>query len=140
MRTLTRLFVLCAVLALPSVSFAATGDGSPTDPNLVYVGRWDKSNPSQPRSHWGGAYIRAEFTGSSLSVKLGQRVDLAVFIDSKPVSMKMGANGVVSLATGLGVVTTPSRWSRVSNPIKSFSKVSRWHRVGPPCLPPKPKP
>ncbi|MBK9579843.1 MAG: hypothetical protein IPO40_22490 [Fibrobacteres bacterium] len=102
MRTLTRLFVLCAVLALPSVSFAATGDGSPTDPNLVYVGRWDKSNPSQPRSHWGGAYIRAEFTGSSLSVKLGQRVDLAVFIDSKPVSMKMGANGVVSLATGLG--------------------------------------
>lgn len=101
MTTTARLFLLSFLLAIPHLAFAATGDGSPTDANLVYVGRWDRSNASQPHSHWGGAYIRCEFTGTSLSVKLGQRVDLAVFIDSKPVSMKLGVNGTVSLASGL---------------------------------------
>jgi lysophospholipase L1-like esterase len=97
----SRFLALRLFLVLPLAVIAATGDGSPTDANLVYVGRWDKSTPSAPHSYWGGAYIRADFTGTSLSVKLGKRVDLAVFIDSKPVSMKMGVNGTVSLASGL---------------------------------------
>jgi len=101
MTTTARLFLLSFLLAIPGVALAATGDGSPTDANLVYVGRWDRSNASQPHSYWGGAYIRCEFTGTSLSVKLGQRVDLAVFVDSKPVAMKLGVNGTVSLASGL---------------------------------------
>lgn len=96
-----RTLALCTLILLPGAVLAATGDGSPTDANLVYVGRWDKSNASAPHSYWGGAYIRADFTGTSLSAKLGQRVDLAVFIDNKAVSMKMGANGTVSLASGL---------------------------------------
>ena len=98
-----RLGALFAFLLLttPLSVAAAVGDGSPTDPNLVYVGRWDNSNPSAPHSYWGGAYIRAEFTGTSLSVKLGRKVDLAVFIDDKPVSMKMGVQGTVPLASGL---------------------------------------
>lgn len=89
------------LIATPLSVAAAVGDGSPTDPNLVYVGRWDNANPSAPHSYWGGAYIRAEFTGTSLSVKLGKKVDLAVFVDDKPVSMKMGVQGTVSLASGL---------------------------------------
>lgn len=89
------------LIATPLSVAAAVGDGSPTDPNLVYVGRWDNANPSAPHSYWGGAYIRAEFTGTSLSVKLGRKVDLAVFIDDKPVSMKMGVQGTVPLASGL---------------------------------------
>jgi lysophospholipase L1-like esterase len=101
MKFLSHLVGLWILMILPLNAMAATGDGSPTDPNLVYVGRWDKSNPSSPHSYWGGAYIRAEFTGTSLSVKLGQRVDLAVFIDTKPVSIKTGSNGTVSLASGL---------------------------------------
>jgi len=101
MHSHTRILTMFYLLALPLSTVAATGDGSPTDPNLVYVGRWDRSNPSAPHSHWGGAYIRAEFTGTSLSVKLGQRVDLAVFIDTKPVSIKTGVNGTVALASGL---------------------------------------
>lgn len=101
MKNSIRFLVPCLFLALAGTSLAATGDGSPTDANLVYVGRWDKSTPTAPHSYWGGAYIRAGFTGTSLSVKLGRRVDLAVFIDSKPVSMKMGASGTVSLASGL---------------------------------------
>lgn len=101
MTTLAQSIFLGIVLAMSRFAVAATGDGSPTDQNLVYVGRWDRSVPSAPHSHWGGAYIRAEFTGTSLSVRLGQRVDLAVFIDDHPVAMKPGVNGTVSLASGL---------------------------------------
>lgn len=34
-------------------------DGSLADNNLVYVGRWDKSDAGNYRSNWGGAYVRA---------------------------------------------------------------------------------
>lgn len=80
---------------------AAAGDGTPRDPNIRFVGRWDTSSPDAPRSYWGGAYLRTGFTGSSLSIKLGKAVDIAVFIDSKPAVIKRGANGTVSLASGL---------------------------------------
>lgn len=98
-----RLLALVLVLPLltPMVVLAATGDGSPQDANLLYVGRWDRGNASAPRSYWGGAYIRTGFTGTSLSVKLGKAVDLAIFIDNKPAVIKRGANGTVSLASGL---------------------------------------
>ncbi|MCB9496148.1 MAG: SGNH/GDSL hydrolase family protein [Fibrobacteria bacterium] len=88
-------------LATPVRSLAAVGDGTPQDTNLVFVGRWDTSSPSAPHSYWGGAYIRTGFTGNSLSVKLGKSVDLAITIDGRPPVIKRGANGTVSLASGL---------------------------------------
>lgn len=93
-----------AVLMLglfPLLAHGATGDGSPQDANLLYVGRWDKSNPSAPHSYWGGAYVRTGFTGTSISAKLGKGADIAIFIDNKPAVIKTGANGTVSLASGL---------------------------------------
>ena len=95
------LFILVLPLLLCIPAPAATGDGSPQDANLLYVGRWDRSNGSAPRSYWGGAYVRTGFTGTNLSAKLGKAVDLAVFIDDKPAVIKRGANGTVSLASGL---------------------------------------
>lgn len=80
---------------------AATGDGSPSDANLKFVGRWDVSTPDAPHSYWGGAYVRTGFTGSTLSVKLGKSADIAVFIDDNPVVIKTAAKGTVPLATGL---------------------------------------
>lgn len=94
-------FALLLPLLLPAIGLGATGDGSPQDANLLYVGRWDRSNAAAPRSYWGGAYVRTGFTGTSLSAKLGKGVDLAVFIDDKPAVIKRGANGTVSLASGL---------------------------------------
>lgn len=61
---------------LPVAAAAATGDGSPQDSNLLYVGRWDRSTASAPHSYWGGAYIRTGFTGTSLSAKLGKSADI----------------------------------------------------------------
>lgn len=103
MKPFTRIIFLSLFLVgtLPAFSHAAAGDGTPTDPNLLYVGRWDKSNANAPHSYWGGAYVRTGFTGTSLSVKLGKSADIAIFIDNKAVVMKTGANGTVSLASGL---------------------------------------
>lgn len=95
------LFALILPLLLSIAAPAATGDGSPQDANILYVGRWDRGNASAPRSYWGGAYVRTGFTGTSLSVKLGKAADIAVFIDNKPAVIKRGANGTVSLASGL---------------------------------------
>ena len=98
-----RLFLIALILPLllSIAAPAATGDGSPQDANLLYVGRWDRGNASAPRSYWGGAYVRTGFTGTSLSAKLGKAADIVVFIDDKPAVIKRGANGTVSLASGL---------------------------------------
>lgn len=49
-----------------------TGSGSiaPTNANLVYSGRWDFTNPSQPGQYWGGSQIRTRFAGTSVKIKL----------------------------------------------------------------------
>ena len=61
--------------------------GSPTDSNLRYLGRWDKSDPTVYHSHWGGAYLRARFTGTSLGI-LGRAVsggpNFMVSVDGEP--------------------------------------------------------
>jgi hypothetical protein len=103
MKKFTRIFLLPLVVfgTFATPASAAEGDGSPQDPNILYVGRWDKSNASAPHSYWGGAYVRTGFTGTSLSVKLGKSADIAVFIDDKAPVFKMGANGTVNLASGL---------------------------------------
>lgn len=98
---LAGLLLVALVCAMPEAARAATGDGSPQDPNLLYVGRWDKSNPSAPHSYWGGAYVRTGFTGTSIKVNLGKSACVVAFIDSRPAVIKDWANGVVTLATGL---------------------------------------
>ena len=57
---------------LPAVG-AATGNGSPTDPNIAFVGRWDTSNASAYVPYWAGAY----FTTGFITVKLKQRNSIA---------------------------------------------------------------
>ena len=62
-------------------------DGSPADTNLVYVGRWDKSDAQIYRSNWGGAYVRARFSGTSVRVKGGSAAggpNMMVSLDGAP--------------------------------------------------------
>lgn len=35
---------------------AAPGDGSVSDPNIVYAGRWDTTSGTAATTHWSGAY------------------------------------------------------------------------------------
>src|SRR3954468_3431701 len=59
------------LLVLSALTLIAAPDGSLSDTNIKYFGRWDFSNPSQYVSYWGGAYIRVNFSGTTIKVKLG---------------------------------------------------------------------
>lgn len=42
----------------------------PTDPNIQYIGRFDKTNPLIPKMYWTGSEIRINFQGTSLGIQL----------------------------------------------------------------------
>ncbi|MFY0574255.1 hypothetical protein ACN28S_07775 [Cystobacter fuscus] len=81
---------------LPMAS-AATGDGSPSDPNIVYVGRWDKGNASVYRSNWSGAYFRVDFTGTTVKLRLAAAAHVYVSIDGGAEASYPGATGTINL-------------------------------------------
>ncbi|GGG52712.1 SGNH/GDSL hydrolase family protein [Paenibacillus radicis (ex Gao et al. 2016)] len=54
---------------------------SVTDPNLKFVGRWDKSSSSVYKSYWGGSYMKTNFTGTHVTVKLARSASIYVSID-----------------------------------------------------------
>src|SRR5882762_8022031 len=56
------------VTAAPPVN-AATGDGSVSDPNVRYMGRWDTSSGTAI-GNWAAPYIRTGFTGTTIRIKL----------------------------------------------------------------------
>jgi lysophospholipase L1-like esterase len=69
----------------------AAGDGSPSDPNITFIGRWNTS--SRPFvSNWAGAYLRTGFTGTTVklqqrgSVELWASIDGGTFVDHQNVS------------------------------------------------------
>lgn|GEM_PF-669717 len=80
-------------------SKATTGKPSilPTDKNLLFVGRWDKIDPSNFHGNWIGSYVRTSFAGTSVSVMLGGRSGLVFAIDGMPAQTVAGGPGVVRL-------------------------------------------
>jgi len=80
-----------AAICLPAVQ--AAPDGSLTDSNIRYIGRWDRQDPQVYHSYWSNAYLRTAFTGTTLKAKVSGG-DL-VFIDGrmvKPVPCPGGEN------------------------------------------------
>jgi lysophospholipase L1-like esterase len=96
-----------AILSLAgSPALAATGDGGLADPNITYVGRWDKSSGTHYTSHWGGTYLTTKFTGRSVSVKLASRSTFKAIIDGTITThndwaQNFSANGTVNLTPTL---------------------------------------
>ncbi|MFE9643442.1 GDSL-type esterase/lipase family protein [Streptomyces sp. NPDC006365] len=76
---------------------AAPGDGSVSDPNIVYVGRWDTSSGTAATPHWSGAYLQTSFTGTTVQVKARDAVNFYVSIDGKPDVFHAGVRGTVNL-------------------------------------------
>lgn len=79
--------------------------GSPQDPSLRFVGRWDFSDKAIPVSYWGGAYIKTEFYGTTVKLSVGHPTNFFVKIDnSEWVSFKNVKDTVtltpVALAAG----------------------------------------
>jgi lysophospholipase L1-like esterase len=83
---------------ISSLAHAAAGDGGLADPNITFVGRWDKtSSSSQFTSHWDGAYLTTRFTGRNVAVKMGSGIGFKVSIDGGPPTQVWGWAGTVGL-------------------------------------------
>jgi lysophospholipase L1-like esterase len=76
---------------------AATASVPPTDKNLRYIGRWDRSDPTNSHGDWIGSYVRVDFTGTSVAVNLGGNHGLDVVIDGEPTRAVVGGPGIVAL-------------------------------------------
>jgi lysophospholipase L1-like esterase len=74
--------------------------------NVLYVGRFNTTDPTGPRYAWSGSTIKANFSGTGISANLISSGDnwFNVIIDGvvqTPLHTPAGTNGVVSLASGL---------------------------------------
>ncbi|MEN3310251.1 MAG: hypothetical protein V7603_6453 [Micromonosporaceae bacterium] len=85
-----------AVFALPDAG-AATGDGSPTDPNVTFVGRWDTTNPAAYVPYWAGAYLTTGFTGTTVRLRQRSTIDLYYSIDGRTDAFLTNVSGTVNL-------------------------------------------
>jgi lysophospholipase L1-like esterase len=84
-------------LSVVPAANAATGDGSPSDSNIRYFGRWDKSSSSYYIANWAGAYFRTGFTGTTVKLKQRNAIDLWASIDGKPYVRYTNVKGTVNL-------------------------------------------
>lgn len=78
-------------------SQTASHMGTPEDPDIRYVGRWDTSNSLVYNSYWPGAYFETAFTGTTVTLKLAGFSGIYVSIDHKPEIhiTYLGSGGIV---------------------------------------------
>jgi lysophospholipase L1-like esterase len=86
---------VAVVTNIPSAS-AAAGDGTPSDTNISFVGRWNTSNKAAYVPYWGGAYLRVGFTGKTVKLKQRNTIQLWASIDGKAFTSFTGS-GVINL-------------------------------------------
>jgi lysophospholipase L1-like esterase len=80
-----------------TVARSAKGNGLPEDSNIKYIGRWDLSSPTVRISHWPGAYLKTNFTGRTVKIKLAGSANIYVSIDHGLYTSYQGAQGTVDL-------------------------------------------
>ncbi len=97
--TVAVLTLLVASVGLIAVepARAATGDGSPTDPNIVFTGRWNTANSAAYVPNWAGAYFTTGFTGTTVKLRQRNTIDLYYSIDGATFSYLTNVSGTVSL-------------------------------------------
>lgn len=94
--------VLAVAIGRP-VAQAATGDGSPADPNIVFTGRWDTTAPAAYVPYWAGAYLTTGFTGTAVKLEQRGTIDLYSSIDGGAWVYRTNVSGTVNLTpTPLG--------------------------------------
>lgn len=87
--------VLSGVTAVQAV--AATGDGSVTDSNISYVGRWDTTSTTAVVPNWTGGYFSTGFTGTTVRVKARDSVNFYASIDGGADVFFAAVRGTVNL-------------------------------------------
>ncbi|GAA2703746.1 SGNH/GDSL hydrolase family protein [Actinoplanes palleronii] len=76
---------------------AAVGDGSPSDTNISFVGRWNTTNTSAYVPYWAGAYLRVGFTGRTVKLRQRNAVDLWASVDGRAFTAYGKVSGTVDL-------------------------------------------
>ena len=66
----TKQLLLTGFLLLIALSISASVTILPNDPNIQYIGRFNKTNPLAPTITWTGDAIKINFQGTSLKVKI----------------------------------------------------------------------
>jgi len=94
----------------------------PTDPNIQYIGRFDKTDPLTPKMAWTGCEIIARFQGTSLKMQLTSWAITSCNITIDGVSTVLtlqnsGVNVTYSLCTGL---------ADAIHTVKIFKRDSPW--------------
>jgi lysophospholipase L1-like esterase len=79
---------------------AATGDGSPSDSNIRYFGRWDTRSAGAFVSEWAGAYVVVGFTGTTVKLRQRAAIDLFTSIDGGAWVSRTNVSGTVDLTPG----------------------------------------
>ncbi|MEU4250007.1 GDSL-type esterase/lipase family protein [Amycolatopsis sp. NPDC026612] len=93
--------VVAVVSTVVQPAAAATGDGSPSDSNIRYFGRWDTRSAGAYVPGWTGAYAVIGFTGTTVKLRQRSSVDLYAKVDGGGWVSYKGVAGTVNL--------TPSR-------------------------------
>jgi lysophospholipase L1-like esterase len=88
-----------AVLAITPAgpAHAGVGDGSPTDSNIRYFGRWDTRSSSAYVSEWAGAYVVVGFTGTTVKLRQRNTIDFFTSIDGGAFVSHPNVSGTVDL-------------------------------------------
>jgi lysophospholipase L1-like esterase len=88
--------LMSSLVRLPT-AHAATGDGSPTDANIRFVGRWDTTNSAAYVPGFAGAYFRTGFTGTTVKLKQRNTIDFYYSIDGGADQYLQNVSGTVNL-------------------------------------------
>jgi lysophospholipase L1-like esterase len=91
------LAVTAGLLPMSPAAQAATGDGSPGDANVKFIGRWDTTNPAAYVPNWAGAYVKTGFTGTTVKLKQRNTIDLYYSIDGAAFGYLQNVRGTVNL-------------------------------------------
>jgi len=87
---------MVAFLAL-GATIVSAGNGAVGDTNIKYLGRWVFTNSAQYSSYWGGAYIKVNFSGTTVKIKLGNTSNYHAKIDNGPWITYTNASGTLNL-------------------------------------------
>ncbi|MEU7588139.1 RICIN domain-containing protein [Micromonospora sp. NPDC049230] len=93
----TAVAAVTAIVTMTPAAHAAIGDGSTSDANISFVGRWDRSSTGVFGSNWAGAYLRTGFTGTTVRLKQRNSVEFWASIDGGPFVNYRNVSGTVNL-------------------------------------------
>lgn len=129
------------LLASAAPVLAAAGDGTLSDPNLRFVGRWEKSASGAYTSNWGGAYLTTKFTGTKIDVNLGAPISFQYILDGKPQWFWQWKNDTTVTLSADSSSSGPHTLQIVSNwESNKLSIVSLTPQAGQKTLPLDPRP